>query len=163
MKKLNFLGIGPLIAAAVFPWLAASIWLSAKLNPGFAFSNTGSTILEIAGWALIITGIIFYLFTVPYLLKGLKSGRIVRSGPFFFCCNPLYASIILLMIPGASLVLNSWLVLTSSLVAYLVFKIFIVREYNEMEEHFGDEYRNYRKVTPEFFPFPFRKIGAGKQ
>jgi protein-S-isoprenylcysteine O-methyltransferase Ste14 len=64
----------------------------------------------------------------------------------------------LLIIPALSLILNSWLVLTSSLVGYILFKIFIRTEYNELEKFFGEEYRRYRDTTPEFFPFPIKKI-----
>jgi protein-S-isoprenylcysteine O-methyltransferase Ste14 len=64
---------------------------------------------------------------------------------------------ILMIVPGISLLLNSWLMLTTSLVAYTLFKINIRSEYREMEEFFGDAYREYRKKTPEFWPFPWKK------
>ncbi len=73
------------------------------------------------------------------------------------CCNPLYASFLLLIIPGISLMMNSWLIMTTSIAGYIVFKIVIRSEYTEMEKFFGDEYIKYRKSTPEFFPFPVKK------
>jgi protein-S-isoprenylcysteine O-methyltransferase Ste14 len=53
--------------------------------------------------------------------------------------------------------MNSWLVLTTSIVAYILFKFYIRKEYAEMEKFFGDEFRNYKSITPEFFPFPVKK------
>ncbi|NCA75106.1 MAG: hypothetical protein EOM90_02115 [Alphaproteobacteria bacterium] len=46
----------------------------------------------------------------------------MTTGPYHYCRNPLYATIILLVIPGLALVVNSWLVLTASLVGYIAFK-----------------------------------------
>lgn len=42
-----------------------------------------------------------------------------------------------------------WLVLTTSVVAFTLFKVFIKREYVEMEKFFGDQYRKYRSETPD--------------
>jgi protein-S-isoprenylcysteine O-methyltransferase Ste14 len=53
--------------------------------------------------------------------------------------------------------LNSWLILTSSIAGYILFKIFIRNEYNELEKFFGEDYIKYRNTTPEFFPLPFKK------
>lgn len=53
--------------------------------------------------------------------------------------------------------MNSWLVLTTSIVAFTLFKIFIKSEYAEMEKFFGDDYRKYKAETPEFFSFPIKK------
>ena len=53
--------------------------------------------------------------------------------------------------------MNSWLVFTTSFTGYIVFKTVIKEEYREMEKFFGDDYRKYKEVTPEFFPFPVKK------
>lgn len=153
MNKLNFLGAGPRIGLVALPWLAGSIFLSIKFPDTFAFVSEESRILNIAGLILVITGIVMYFATVPFLLKGIKEGRLVRSGAFRVCRNPLYASIILFMIPGISLMMNSWLVMITSIIAYIAFKILIRSEYAEMEKFFGDDYRRYCAETPEFFPF----------
>jgi protein-S-isoprenylcysteine O-methyltransferase Ste14 len=62
-----------------------------------------------------------------------------------------------LIIPALSLILNSWLVLTSGIVGFILFKLFIKSENYELEKFFGEDYLNYKKKTPEFFPFPIRK------
>jgi protein-S-isoprenylcysteine O-methyltransferase Ste14 len=159
MNKLNFLGIGPKIGSAAIPWLAAAIFFSLKYENTFTFMTGGNRILFYSGIALLIVGAVMYFLTAPALLKGLKETRLVTGGAYYLCCNPLYSAIILFIIPGVSLVMNSWLVLTTSLLAYTLFKIFIKSEYAEMEKIFGDEYLRYRAETPEFFPFPFKKTG----
>jgi protein-S-isoprenylcysteine O-methyltransferase Ste14 len=157
MKKLNFLGIGPKIAMTLIPWLAATIVLSCLHIEILKFVPAGSKILHIAGIVLVIIGIIFYLSTARMLLKGLKETRLMTTGAYGLCQNPLYASLILMIIPALSLLLNSWLILTSSIVGYIIFKRNIQHEYAELEGFFGDSYLQYKKDTPEFFPFPVKK------
>jgi protein-S-isoprenylcysteine O-methyltransferase Ste14 len=157
MKKLSFLGIGPKIAVILLPWLGASIVLSCLHVGFFKFCREGSHVLHIAGIMWLVIGLVFYFSTVRMLLKGLKETKLMTTGAYRLCQNPLYATLILMIIPALSLLLNSWLILTSSLVGYIIFRRFIQLEYKELEEFFGDDYLRYNKETPEFFPFPIKK------
>ena len=157
MEKLSFYGIGPKIARVALPWLAVTITLTLIFKNTFVYFEPENRKLFYAGLVLLILGLAFYFSTIPLLLKGLKDTKLVANGAYYLCCNPLYASLILLIIPGISLMMNSWLVITTSIVGYIVFKIVIRGEYTEMEKFFGDEYIKYREITPEFFPFPFKK------
>ena len=157
MEKLNFLGIGPKIAMVVLPWLAMTITLSLSYKNYFVYNETAGSYLFIAGMALLFVGLVLYFSTLPILLRGLKETRLITNGAYALCCNPLYASFLLLIIPGVSLMMNSWLVITTTVTGYIVFKIVIKSEYLEMEKFFGDEYKKYREVTPEFFPFHVKR------
>jgi protein-S-isoprenylcysteine O-methyltransferase Ste14 len=157
MKKLNFLGIGPKIAVILLPWLGASIVLSCIHIDFLKFSLEYSHLLHIAGMLLLVIGLTFYILTARMLLKGLKETRLMTTGTYGLCQNPLYASLILMIIPALSLLLNSWLILTSSIVGYMIFKRNIQQEYAELESFFGENYLEYKKNTPEFFPFPVKK------
>jgi protein-S-isoprenylcysteine O-methyltransferase Ste14 len=157
MGKLNFLGIGPKIAVALLPWLLISFVLSIHFRKVFAFTHEKSSVLFFSGVVILLLGLVFYGATVRLLLKGLKETRLVTNGAFSLCQNPLYSSIILFIIPALSLIVNSWLVLTSSVIGYLLFKINIKKEYNELEKFFGDQYIKYKNETPEFFPIPLKK------
>jgi protein-S-isoprenylcysteine O-methyltransferase Ste14 len=156
MNKLNFFGVGPKIGSVMLPWLAVSIVLSCTMNR-FTFTQENTNVLKVIGSGLMLFGLIFYFTTVKMLLKGLKETRLVTKGAFFLCQNPLYAAILLFIIPALSLLLNSWLILTSSIVGYLMFNKFIRHEYQELEKHFGKEYLKYKSETPEFIPLPLKK------
>lgn len=160
MTKLNFLGIGPKIAMTVIPLLAATIVLSCLHIDILRYVPEGSGIMVAAGTVLLVIGIVFYLSTVRLLIKGLKETRLMTTGTYGLCQNPLYASLLLMIIPALSLLLNSWLILTSGIVGYLIFKRLIRQEYTELEKVFGDAYLEYKSRTPEFFPFPVRKQKA---
>lgn len=157
MGKLNFLGIGPKIGIVLLPWLAATIILSSLNKELFIYSSGNQNILLICGIVLMTFGLVFYFSTVRLLLKELKETRLMTKGAYSLCQNPLYSSIILLIIPALSLILNSWLILTSSIIGYIMFKIFIKKEYIELESFFGEDYYRYRNETPEFFPVPLKK------
>lgn len=157
MPKLNFLGVGPKIATVLLPWLLSTIVLSTHFRKMFSFTHEKSSSLFICGIVLLIFGTVFYGSTVRLLLKGLKETRLVTNGAFSLCQNPLYSSIILFIIPSLSLIINSWLVLTTSIAGYIMFKIFIKKEYNELEKFFGNDYIKYQNETPEFFPVGVKK------
>ncbi len=81
----------------------------------------------------------------------------MTTGGYYLCQNPLYVAIILLIIPAVGLMMNSWLVLTTTVVGYISFKLSIKSEYAEMEKFFGQEYLDYKNNTPEFIPLPIKK------
>ena len=153
MNKLSPLGIGPKIGIVALPYLAAAIVLTLVYPEIFSFGPLAKRPLLIAGFLVLAIGLVFYAPTAKALLKGLKENKLLTSGPYRYSQNPLYAVMILLMIPGIALTLNSWIVMTTSLVAFILFKINIHTEYEEMEKFFGDAYLEYRKKTPEFFLF----------
>jgi protein-S-isoprenylcysteine O-methyltransferase Ste14 len=44
-----------------------------------------------------------------------------------------------------------------------MFKIHIRSEYSELDRIFGESYKDYKNKTPEFFPFPIKKIFRWKE
>jgi len=158
MEKLNFYGAGPKIGRIVLPWLASTIILSLIFKGTFKYFPDDSRILFFTGLGLLIVGFIMYFSTIPALLKGIKETKLVTKGAFYLCCNPLYTAIILFLIPGTSFMMNSWLVITTSVVAYIIFKMYIRDEETELKKFFGDDYNAYKSSTPEFFPFPVKKL-----
>ena len=152
MKKLNFFGAGPKIGLIILPFLAIAIALTRRFPSIFTF-GTGSRAIMILGIVFLASGLICYGLTVRSLLRGLTETRLVTTGPYRYCQNPLDAVIMLLFIPGVALVMYSWIMLTVPVVGYIAFKKCIRREYSEMTEIFGEAYLDYKKRTPEFFPF----------
>lgn len=156
MKKMDFYGVGPKIGRILIPWWAITIILSLTTEH-FRFTPERSVLLTVVGAACLAFGLVFYFTSVKLLLKGLKEGRLVTQGTFYLCQNPLYVSFVLMLIPAIGLLLNSWLVLTTSVVGFILTKTYISNEYQMLEEAFGDEYLRYKAMTPEFFPLPVKK------
>jgi protein-S-isoprenylcysteine O-methyltransferase Ste14 len=157
MKKLNALGIGPKIGRVALPYFLITIFLTLYFKETFYVGTVLDKPLLITGIVLLAIGVIFWAVTANLLLQGIRTTTLMTTGTYYLCQNPLYAAIILMIIPGVSFVLHTWLILTTSLVAYTLFRIHIHEEYREMESIFGQEYLSYKKDTPEFIPLPFRK------
>jgi protein-S-isoprenylcysteine O-methyltransferase Ste14 len=153
MAKLSALGVGPKIGRVALPFLVIAISNTIIFPQIFSFGPELKTPLLYIGIVLLAIGLVLYAATVRSLLKGLRNNKLMTTGSFRYCQNPLYAVMILLIIPSLALVLNSWITLLTCILAYIAFKRNIHTEYEEMEKFFGEEYREYRKRTPEFFPF----------
>ena len=162
MKKQSMFGVGPRIGMIAIPWFAATLVLT-LLYPGlFCFAPAAQGPLRIAGIVLAAAGAVFYAASGKRLVKGIRNGELITTGTYYLCQNPLYTGVLFMILPGVSLILNSWLMLTTCAVAYIILKILIRKEYVEMESIFGEAYLEYRRSTPEVFPFPVRKW-FGKQ
>jgi len=163
MKKLNYLGIGPKIGGVTIPILAITIFISLRYKQLFSIYSGESCFMMYLGILLVISGLILYFSTLPLLLKGLKETKLITTGAYSLCRNPLYAAFIIFLLPGIGLIMNSWIVILTCLIAYILFKINIRSEYLEMENCFGDEYKKYSAVTSELFPFTLKKTIYEKQ
>lgn len=156
MKKMDFFGVGPKIGKVLLPWLAVTIVVSCIFDWCNFYAERNSA-LTILGAVLLVFGLVFYFSSVRSLLSGLKEGKLVTTGTFYLCQNPLYMSFVLFFIPATALLLNSWLVLTSSIVGFILLKVYVGNEYMVLEEAFGNEYVKYKNETPEFSPLPVKK------
>jgi protein-S-isoprenylcysteine O-methyltransferase Ste14 len=157
MEKLNFLGVGPKIGRIVIPYLAITITLTILFPEKLTFGIAAQQPLLIAGIILLAIALMLYIATLRLMLPGIRNNLLVTGGTYRLCRNPLYAALILFLIPGLALVLNSWIVLTTSIVGYLLFRRFVHEEEELLERIFGEDFRRYRESTSCFFPFPFPK------
>lgn len=153
MAKPNYFGVGPRIARILLPWLAGTILLSLFFPACFLFPAACKPWLFGIGLAWILPGVVLYAITGKMMKMAVKEGRLVTSGPYRISRNPLYAMVILNIIPGIGLMMNSWLVLTTAVAGYIAFKSCIRDEYEEMSTAFGETYLEYSRKTPEFFPW----------
>ena len=152
MEKLSFYGVGPKIGRVLIPYFVITISMTilfpAKLTFGEAFRGPFFWL----GAFLVLTGFIFYFATLRLMLPGIRENRLITRGSYRICRNPLYAALILIVIPGVGLMLNSWIIITTIIPGYIVFRKSIHGEEEQLERIFGDEYRSYHKSTPLFFP-----------
>jgi protein-S-isoprenylcysteine O-methyltransferase Ste14 len=81
-----------------------------------------------------------------------KLDHLYREGLYAYCRHPLYADLILLVVPGAALLANSWAALTAVPFAYLAFRLFIREEERGLIAAFGDEYNPLQKRNQRHLP-----------
>jgi len=157
MEKLTFLGIGPKIARITIPYVALGIVLTLLYPSVFTFGKTLQKPFLIAGIIFLSVAAVLYFLTLRLMVPGLRNNRLITGGMYRLSRNPLYASLLLFLLPGVGLIMNSWIVITASIVGYLLFRKSIHEEDEQLERLFGDDYRKYRERTSGFFPNPFVK------
>ncbi|RPI19861.1 MAG: isoprenylcysteine carboxylmethyltransferase family protein [Ignavibacteriae bacterium] len=153
-QNMSMWGIGPKMALITFPYFALTIILSYLYPNIFNLDFIPWNLTTILGTILLILGIIFYISSARTLLKEFQNGKLLTKGPYSLCRNPLYSAFIVFIIPAISLLINSWLALTTAVLMYFVFKCVIKAEYNYLKEKFGDEYIQYEKNVNEIIPIP---------
>lgn len=149
-------GIGPKMALISLPYISLCFVLLSQ-NP--AFLEIGILKNSVAYWSgisLLSIGFIFYLNTIIVFLKDFKQGKLITRGPFSLCRNPLYTSIILLILPGFGILFHSGIILSIPVVLYLNFKISIHGESIILKRTFGSQYDEYCSRVREFLPVPRR-------
>lgn len=110
-----------------------------------------------AGAVLLLLGLALYAVALPVWLRGIRTGRLITTGAYALCRNPLYAAWILFLVPGLGLLLDSWPIVMLSFVVYAGFKLLVGREYLEFTLAFGPAYRRYEASVPELLPIPRRR------
>lgn len=149
--KMNILGVAPFIAIPTIVYLITTIILSLTNKPFFDITEKSYEILIVLGIVLILIGILMVISCGRKLLKSFNSGLLMTDGLYKIFRNPMYAAYMLLIFPGIGLLFNSWLVLTTVPLNYILLSIFIQREYRYLKEKFGVEYELYlKKVLIKF-------------
>lgn len=79
---------------------------------------------------------------------------LITNGPFAYVRNPLYVGNMLLYtgIGVMSAALFPWLVIVAMLWFFVQYRLIVSKEEEYLSGHFGEEYAQYRKNVPRFFP-----------
>jgi len=151
-ESMTFVGASPIIfvltgllsiPVIIINILYAELFHIAMLQPEVVIGFAGT---------LIVIGTILYVRTFRVIAAGFAAGKLLTTGPFSRCRNPLFAEVIFLILPGIVLVFDSWFLLSIPLIMYVMVKIFIGREERLLEHVFGNEYAAYKKRVPLLVP-----------
>ena len=118
----------------------------------FSIPFISADLLRICGCILLFLGIVNQIASGRVPATAFKKGELVTNGIFSFVRHPMYAGWIFLFSPGFALLFQSWLMLFTMLVGYVMFKFFIRAEDTYLTKKFGEEYLNYRSTVDELFP-----------
>ena len=150
-NKMKIAGVAPLIAIPTLLYLILTVVISLMATKMFTITINHYSILAAIGFVLITVGILMVISCGRKLLKSFNSDLLMTDGLYGIFRNPMYAAYLLLIIPGICLFFNSWLVLTTVIINYILFSVFIKREHRYLEEKFGSEYEEYlEKVIIKF-------------
>ena len=150
-SKMKITGVAPKIAIPTFIYLALAILITYQYNGLFKITSNDRTVIVTIGVILILFGVVIVAMCGRKLLKTFDKGILMTDGLYKIFRNPMYAAYLIFVIPGISLVFNSWLAMTTVIINYLLFSFLIKSEYKYLHEKFGKEYEDYlSKVLIKF-------------
>jgi protein-S-isoprenylcysteine O-methyltransferase Ste14 len=150
-KKMNVLGVAPFIAIPTFLYLGLAVVITYLNGELFKITDANYTAIAVTGVIMILIGALMIMTCGRKVLKSFSSGKLMTDGLYKIFRNPMYAAYLLFVIPGIALLFNSWLALTTIIVNYILFSVFIKHEYSYLREKFGGEYEEYlKKVLIKF-------------
>lgn len=152
IRKMSIFGVGPLITLLTFLFVmvvGAATWARPTW---FMISGVPYVYLAVAGGVLVAATLVLHVISLHTLVGAYREGRLVTTGVYAVCRNPLYAWWILLGLPGIALLLGSWLFFAVPVFTYVVTRIAVRREEEYLEATFGQQYLDYRNRVNAIFP-----------
>ncbi|MFA7057481.1 MAG: isoprenylcysteine carboxylmethyltransferase family protein [Candidatus Cloacimonadales bacterium] len=124
-------------------------WIFGK--PKYQVGGLGGEIVDVIGLILCTTATLGRIWCAFYI-SGFKNRKVVSDGPYSMSRNPLYLYSLLGAI-GIGLVTDTISVLAFVIVAFAIYYPFvIIGEEKKLEVVLGQEYLDYKKSVPRFFP-----------
>lgn len=142
-NKMKITGVAPHIAVPTFIYLIITAIISYLTKPFFSIIENDSVVLIYLGVALILPGVIMVAACGRRLLKSFDKNILMTDGLYKIFRDPMYVAYLIFVIPGICLLFNSWLVITTVILNYVLYSTFIKKEHKYLEEKFGVEYKNY--------------------
>jgi protein-S-isoprenylcysteine O-methyltransferase Ste14 len=81
------------------------------------------------------------------MIQYVPQKRLITKGPYRIVLHPIYTSVALLVIPGISLVFDTWVGFGIGIILYIISRIFRVQEEKALETLFMEEYQTYRSTV----------------
>lgn len=160
-----------LLAALLFPTgiPAILVLLLPKVDRAFGIGSFSSgTVNIVVGASAVLLGGALAFWTIGaqiVLASGtplpmLPTQKLLISGPFHYCRNPMILGTVLAY-AGAAIWVGSYTALFTVLVIAALLLVYVkLIEEKELEMRFGQEYAEYKKNTPFLFP---RRIGKAEK
>lgn len=157
----NRLGVGPKWALPTTLYFVVAVIAHYATYPRFVMTQLSPITFLIIGCSLVLLGSCMYAAAMVSLRRGFRTGALVTDGLYSVMRHPLYASSILLIIPGVVLSFRSWLLLPTPVVAYAAFRVFLHWEDDELHKRYGDAFVAYKNTTNALLPTPPRWLRDG--
>jgi protein-S-isoprenylcysteine O-methyltransferase Ste14 len=146
-------GIGPILA--MIGGTSLILIFVAQVFTGFQIQvqSPWREALFVLGVLLAMVGVFFYISSAIRVMRAFGSHQLETKGVYRFTRNPLYAALIVFIIPALAFLLNNLVVLIASVIVFVAFKFHIHKEENYLLKEFGQAYQQYEKEVPQLIPF----------
>lgn len=147
-------GIGPRLALMCLPYLTLSFTVMYHYPEFLNLAFLDSQLVRLLGYFWLLLGTCFWAYSAITFLRYFSKGRLITWGPFAFCRNPIYSSVILFIVPAFALIFHSGILFSIALSLFIGFKLSIHGERIVLRKTFGQAYEEYEKSVNEIFPLP---------
>ena len=147
-------GVGPKLMLMCLPYIILALSVGYKYPEFLNIEYFDKMAFKYFGLFWLAAGFAFWIYSVIIFLTDFKTGKLITRGTFSLCRNPIYASMLIFIIPAFALIYHSGLIASIVLVFYLGFKTSIHGENILLGRTFGNEYEIYRQSVNEILPFP---------
>ncbi len=146
------------------------IWSSTRVDVLIGLRVTGfSTLRQILGWPLLAFGFILIHWTLIFFIRERGTPfpmnpprNLITSGPYGITRNPMLGGGFISFFGIGLLLGSTTLFLIATPLLTVCFTAFVTRiEEPELRMRFGDEYIEYTKQVPRFFPGTWRQRREG--
>jgi protein-S-isoprenylcysteine O-methyltransferase Ste14 len=151
-QKMTRWGIGPKFTFMSIVYSIIIAVLHFVFLPDLTFVLIYRPLNIVLGTILIITGIPVFVLPACTIDRYFHQGKLCTKGVYSYIRHPIYGAWIVCIVPGLVLIIGSIIGITIPIFMYCLFRLLIVKEERYLEEHFGDEYRAYKKNVGALFP-----------
>lgn len=144
MKLKILVGSGRKIGIFTLPCIIGGVILNLLFPAFFSVGGPADTLRRVSV-ALLVPGIIIWIWSVVLILVKVPRHELITSGPYALVLHPLYTGVALLVLPWLGFLLNTWLGLLIGLVLYTGSRLYAPEEEKILARIFGEKWDNYRK------------------
>jgi protein-S-isoprenylcysteine O-methyltransferase Ste14 len=138
-------GVGPIFALISFVYIALLEILIKLFRLNLQMDFVPHSVLIIIGICLILIGVPFFAIALISVHRAYNANKLITSGIFSLCRNPVYAAWIVFFVPGIMLIRANWYGMTIPIFMYVILRLIIKKEEDYLVSVFGDEYIKYKK------------------
>lgn len=151
--KISRWGVGPIFALLSFAYAVVLEILVRLFKLYFPMDFMPYSILLIIAICLFLFGVPFFIIALISVHRAYSANRLIASGVFALCRNPVYSAWIVFFVPGLMLIRANWLGMTTPIFMYLLLHLLIKKEEDYIVSVFGQEYIDYKKRVMCIMPF----------
>ena len=144
MKLKILVGNGSKIGLLTLPFLIAGIILN-LLFPHFFRVGGPALWLTSVSVAILITGIVIWIWTIVLILTKIPRKKLITSGPYSIVRHPLYTGVALLVLPWIGILCNTWLGIFIGIIVYIGSRMYSPEEERILAQFFGEAWTEYCK------------------
>jgi protein-S-isoprenylcysteine O-methyltransferase Ste14 len=151
-KSMTLFGCGPKMALLCLPYVILSLAVMFSYPEFLNLPFLDSLPVRIIGFVWIALGLFFWGHSAVFFLRNFKPGVLLTTGPFNWCRNPIYSSIIVFIIPALGIIFHSGLIISIAVMMYIAFTLTIHGEEIILKNIFGEQFEKYRANVNQIFP-----------